>query len=233
MRRIGDPAIAYGVAQGSVYIQDDIRVRKNLTLSPGLRYEAQTHVRDYNNVGPRLGLTWAPFASGQTTLRASAGLFYDWLPTSTYQQALQVDGIRQQEVNIVDPSFPTPGTLGVVPPADRYLLGSDYRAPQTTRISAGIEQGVWKVVRVVTTYSYQRGSQLSRGLNLNPPVDGVRPDPAFANIIEVVSDAASRQHQLQVDANVNPGALLPAFNGPLIDWKRTTLFVNRQRNAQG
>jgi hypothetical protein len=41
-----------------------------------------------------------------------------------------------------------------------------------------------------------------------------------------VSDAASRQHQLQVDANVNPGALLPAFNGPRISWKRTTLFVN-------
>jgi hypothetical protein len=225
-RRIGDPAIAYGVAQGSVYIQDDIRLRKNLTLSPGVRYEVQTHVRDYNNVGPRVGVTWAPFASGQTTLRASAGLFYDWLPTSTYQQALQVDGVRQQEVNIVDPSFPTPGTLGVVPPANRYLIGSDYRAPETTRISAGIEQGVWKVVRVVTTYSYQRGSQLSRGLDLNPPVDGVRPDPAFANIIEVVSDAASRQHQLQVDANVNPGALLPAFTGPLIDWKRTTLFVN-------
>ena len=43
---------------------------------------------------------------------------------------------------------------------------------------------------------------------------------------DVVSDAASRQHQLQVDANVNPGALLPAFNGPRISWKRTTLFVN-------
>jgi hypothetical protein len=225
-RRIGDPDVTYGNLQGSVYVQDDIRLRKNLTLSPGVRYEMQMHVHDYHNVGPRIGLTWAPFASGQTTLRASAGIFYDWLPTSTYQQTLQVDGFHQQELNIVDPSFPNPGTLGFVPLANRYLLGSDYRAPETTRFSTGIEQGFWRVVRVVTTYSYQRGSRLSRGLNLNPPLDGVRPDPAFANIIEVVSDAASRQHQLQVDANVNPGALLPAFNGPLIGWKRTTLFVN-------
>src|SRR5256884_5782339 len=37
---------------------------------------------------------------------------------------------------------------------------------------------------------------------------------------------SSRQHQLQIDANVNPGALLPAFNGPRISWKRTTLFLN-------
>ena len=59
-----------------------------------------------------------------------------------------------------------------------------------------------------------------------PPVNGVRPDPAFRNIVEAVSDAASRQHQLQVDGNVNPGAMLPAFKGPLISWKRTTVFVN-------
>ena len=30
----------------------------------------------------------------------------------------------------------------------------------------------------------------------------------------------------QVDANINPGALLPAFKGPRISWKRTTVFVN-------
>jgi hypothetical protein len=225
-RRLGDPNIAYQNVQAGFYVQDDIRVRKNLTLSPGVRYEVQTHVHDHLDLGPRFGVTWAPFASGKTTLRGSAGIFYDWLPTTTYDQALRVDGFRQQELNIVEPSFPSPGNLGVVPPVNRYLLGSDYEAPQIARFSAGIEQGLGKLVRVVTTYSYQRASRLSRGLNLNPPLDGFRQDPAFANIIEVVSDAASRQHQLQLDANVNPGALLPAFNGPLVSWKRTTLFIN-------
>jgi hypothetical protein len=225
-RRLGDPNIAYQNLQSGFYVQDDIRVRKNLTLSPGVRYEVQTHLSDYNNLGPRFGVTWAPFASGVTTLRGSAGIFYDWLATNTYQQSLQVDGFRQQELNIVDPSFPDPVNLGTVPPANRYLLGSGYRAPRTTRFSAGIEQGLGKLVRVVATYSYQRGSDLPRGLNLNPPLAGGRLDPAFANIVEAVSDAASRQHQLQVDANVNPGALLPAFNQPLISWKRATVFIN-------
>jgi hypothetical protein len=45
-------------------------------------------------------------------------------------------------------------------------------------------------------------------------------------VIDVVSDAASRLHQLQLDATLNPGALLPAFRGPLISWKRTTVFAN-------
>ncbi len=225
-RRIGDPNISYRNLQGGFYVQDDIRVRKNLTLSPGARYEVQTHVHNYSDVGPRFGLTWAPFAGGQTTLRGSAGIFYDWLPTGTYEQALRVDGFRQQELNIVDPTFPDPGSTGVVPPINRYELGNGYNAPRTTRFSTGIDQGLLKVIRISATYSYQRGSRLSRGLNLNIPVDGVRPDAAFGNIVEVVSDAASRQHQLQVDANVNPGAMLPAFNGPRVSWKRTTVFLN-------
>jgi hypothetical protein len=225
-RRVGDPHLSYQFVQAGFYIQDDIRPRKNLTFSPGVRYEVQTHVHDYGNVGPRFGATWAPFASGQTTLRGSVGVFHDWLPNATYEQVLRVDGFRQQELNILDPSFPDPGGLGLVPPINRYLLAGDYHVPRTTRVSAGIDQGLLKVIRVSATYSYQRSSRLARGVNLNPPVDGIRPDPAFRNVIEVVSDGSSRQHQLQVDANVNPGALLPAFNGPRISWKRTTVFVN-------
>ena len=51
---------------------------------------------------------------------------------------------------------------------------------------------------------YTRGAALARGLNLNAPVNGVRPDPAFANVIEVVATPASRQHQLQINLTANP-----------------------------
>src|SRR5262249_23793604 len=120
-RRIGNPTIDYFNLQAGWYIQDDLRGRKGLTLSPGIRYEAQTHLSDYNAFGPRFGITWAPFKNGKTTLRASAGIFYDWLNSSIYEQTLRVDGFRQQELNIVNPSYPDPGSVGVVPPINRYL----------------------------------------------------------------------------------------------------------------
>ena len=83
------------------------------------------------------------------------------------------------------------------------------------------------MTRVSVTYSYQRGSRLARGENLNVPINGGRPDQAFANIIDVVSDAASIQHQVQVDATVNPGALLPLnSSAPRVNWKRVTVFAN-------
>jgi hypothetical protein len=225
-RRIGDPNIQYNTFQGALYVQDDARVRRNLTLSAGLRYEAQIHVSDYNNVGPRFGVTWAPFASGATTLRSSWGVFYDWLPANTYEQTLRVDGFRQQEINILDPTFPEVPDIGATTPVARYLLGGGLQLPRNTRVSAGIDQRLAPKVQSNVTYSYTRGAAVLRGANLNAPVDDIRPDPQFGNIIEVRSDAESRLHQLQTSMTVNPGALLPAFNARRIDGKRVTIFLN-------
>jgi hypothetical protein len=226
-RRVGDPNIRYTNTQGGIYIQDDARVRRNLTLSAGVRYEAQTHVRDFNNVAPRVGITWAPFASDQTTLRSSFGLFYEWIPTNTYEQTLRVDGSRQRELDIVDPPYPIPlDAITVVPPVNRYVWGAELDLPMSRRFSVGVDQRVWRQLRTSATYSYIRGSALGRGQNLNAPVSGIRPEPGLGNVIEVVSDASSRQHQLQLNVTANPGALLPAFKAPLIRWRRTTLFAN-------
>ncbi|HZR24705.1 MAG TPA: TonB-dependent receptor, partial [Vicinamibacterales bacterium] len=229
-RRIGDPNISYGNVQAGFYFQDDIRLRKNLTITPGVRYEVQTHVHTFDNIGPRFGVTWAPTKSGMTTLRTSAGLFYDWLPTSTYDQVQRVDGFHQQEINIINPTYPDlTGVAAVVPPVNRYLLDSSFATPRIARVSAGVDQRFRRVNSVSVTYSYQRGSRLARGENLNIPTNGVRPEQTFANIIDVVSDAASIQHQLQFDASINPGALIPLpRNSPLINWKRTTVFANYQ-----
>jgi hypothetical protein len=226
-RRIGDPDIRYANIQGGIYIQDDARLRRNLTLSAGARYEAQTHVRYVDTVAPRVGVTWAPFAGGQTTLRSSFGLFDDWLPTNTYEQTLRVDGTRQREVDIIDPPYPIPLDLSAsVPPANRYLWSADLELPMSRRFSFGIDQRVWRQLTTSASYSYTRGSALARGQNLNAPADGIRPQLGFGNVVQVVSDASSRLHQLQVNVTANPGALLPAFAAPLIRWRRTTLFAN-------
>jgi len=225
-QRVGDPEIRYSNVQAAWYGQDDVRIRRNLTVSAGVRYEAQTHVTDYNSFMPRVGVTWAPFKSGATTLRSSWGIFHDWLPANTYEQTLRVDGFNQREVDLLDPSFPDVGDIGTAPPANRYLLDGGLRLPHTNRVSGGIDQRLARQVQTSVTYAYQRGVSVLRGLNLNAPVDDVRPDPGFGNIVEVVSDAASRLHEVQFSMTVNPGALIPAFNAPLINWKRATVFTN-------
>jgi hypothetical protein len=227
-RRIGNPQIEYVNVTTGLYLQDDIRVRPGLTLSPGVRYEAQTHLSDYNNFGPRFGVTWAPLKSGKTTLRASAGIFYDWLSTGTYEQTLRVDGVRQREINIPDPSYPDPGTEGFVPPVNKYLLGNGLRAPRTVRFSGGIDQAVTRLDRVSVTYSHMTGSNLFRGNNLNAAVDGVLPDPDFINIVEVVADARSRQDTISFNFDGGLAQVPPIVgkSAPLLDWRRTRFFLN-------
>ena len=225
-QRVGDPNIRYDNLQGAAYFQDDMRLRRNLTLSAGMRYEAQTHVGDYDGVMPRVGVTWAPFTSGATTFRTSWGIFHDWLQPFAYEQTLRVDGFHQREVDLFNPSYPDVGVLGDAAPANRYLLDGDLRLPLTNRTSIGVDQRLHRLVQTTTTYAFQRGSSVYRGLNLNAPVDGQRPDAQFGNIVEVVSDARSRQHEVQFAMTVNPGALLPAFNAPLVKWNRVTVFAN-------
>ena len=48
-----------------VFVQDDWRLAPNLTINAGLRYETQNNIDDHLDLGPRVGLAWAPGAKGR------------------------------------------------------------------------------------------------------------------------------------------------------------------------
>jgi hypothetical protein len=83
------------------------------------------------------------------------------------------------------------------------------------RVSAGIDQTITPRMRVSATYAYTQIEHSFRGENLNTPVNGVRPDPNFANVIRVVSDGAGRQHTLSVN-----GSWLFAASSPQLQQAR-------------
>jgi hypothetical protein len=203
-RRVGLPNVSYTNTQAALYIQDDIRIRRNLSFTPGVRLETQTHIKGVV-AGPRVGATWAPFKNGKTTLRASWGIFYDWLPTNTYEQTIRINGFQQREINIANPVYlETPLEVTGGTPADRYLVDPQLAHPKNSRLSWGVDHAFSPRFRLNATYRYVRGEGLLRGLNLNAPVDGVRPSPEFANVIQVVGDAAMRQHVWNFGGQTNP-----------------------------
>lgn len=225
-RRVGDPLIDFANTQVAVYVQDDIRLRKNLSISPGVRYEVQTHLRDYAAVSPRFGFTWSPGGSGRTSVRGSVGIFHDWFSASVYEQSLRVDGFRQRELTIANPAYPNAGSAGSVAATNRYLVDPDLKMPRHLRFSGGIDQTFTPRLRVGVSYTYMRQQRMARGENLNAPVNGVRPDPSFANVMRAVADGEGRAHGLSVFASWQFAQMTPALQVKRFDIRRGALTVN-------
>jgi hypothetical protein len=200
-RNVGNPLVEIGDVEAAVYAQDDFRVRKDMTISFGLRQEVQTHVGGLH-LGPRGGFVWAPFPSGRTTIRAGGGVYYDWFDAESDEQAIQLDGTHQAIVTIVDAGFPDPSSgSALVLPAGRVQIAPDLGQPTIREALVGVEQLLPGGVRLNTMYIRRRGSDLLRGVNVNAPVDGVVPDPRAGAITEVESVAGSWYDALAVNVN--------------------------------
>ncbi|HEV8167787.1 MAG TPA: TonB-dependent receptor, partial [Pyrinomonadaceae bacterium] len=200
-QRIGDPTVKYRQYQFGWYVQDDFRVRKNLTLSYGARHEFQNHVPGKFNIAPRLGFVWSPKKNGSITIRGGAGIFYDWFAAQTYEQTLRVDGERQRDLVVANPAFPNPfiGGIQTLPPPSRIQTDPDLQIPYIIQSSVGLETQPFKLFRLTTNYQYQRGVHLLHGRNLNAPVPGFgRPDPTVGNITNIESSAYQSSHRLMV-----------------------------------
>ncbi len=210
-QRAGDASVALTQYQLGAYWQDDWRARKNLTLSYGVRYEWQNHLREHNNFAPRAGLAWSPFKKGGTTIRAGAGVFYDWFGADTYEQTLRINGARQRETVINNPGYPDPfaGGNALVLPASRYTVAPDLQMPYIAQASVGIEHELLKRFRLMSEYRYQRGLHQLRGRNLNAPVTAgfARPDPAAGNVIQVESSATLTRHEWNIGLGPGIGKL--------------------------
>jgi hypothetical protein len=210
-QRLGDPTVSYSQYQVGWYAQDDYRVRKDLTISLGLRQELQTNLGDKFNFAPRLGFVWAP-RKGAITFRGGAGIFYDWFGSQVFEQTLRVNGQRQRDLVVTNPGYPNPlsgGTQQTLP-ASRIQGDLNMRNPYLVQASFGVETRPFNLVRLTTNYQYQRGVHLLRGRNLNAPIPGLgRPDPAVGNITDIESSGYSSAHRLTI--GVGPAKFVNGF----------------------
>ncbi|HTS13277.1 MAG TPA: TonB-dependent receptor [Candidatus Limnocylindrales bacterium] len=60
----------------SLFVQDDYRLRQDLTINLGLRYEQQTFTDATKNFAPRVGFAYNVRGDGRTVIRGGFGIYY-------------------------------------------------------------------------------------------------------------------------------------------------------------
>ena len=236
--RTGDPLVDYSQVKAGWFLQDDFRLSRTLQISLGVRQEIQTQVAARFNLAPRAAVTWN--ASKKTTVRGGYGIFYDWYDSNLVEQTIRVDGTHQVDVVIQNPSFPVGSSGGTRLPGS-LIRSASLGQPIIHQASAGFERPLTGWADLRADYMFTRGYDSLRSINVNAPVNGVRPNPAVGNITEIQSSgrrASDRatvslnmryaprrilgmvQYQLGSQRNYADGPLsLPSdSNNPNVDW---------------
>jgi hypothetical protein len=202
-----------------VFVQDEWRVRRKITINAGLRYDAQFLPEpiqtDSNNFSPRLGIVYAPDA--KTAIRASFGLYYDRIPLRATSNALQRDGtkfiVAQLSPTQPDaPVFPNvlavqPATLATKPNITRIDPDIDASYSQQANVQVERELPGNTIVSVGYLHLQARHLILSRNVNVPrfPASAGIpnlgRPDPNWGNISRFESSGNSSYDGLVVSVN--------------------------------
>jgi len=207
---------------GALFVQDDWRLRPNITVSAGLRYETQNNLGDHADFAPRLGVAWGIGAKGKNAspkmvLRAGYGIFYDrFTEDLALTQQLQ-NGIVQQQFLVQFPAFFNPSQVippsgfqsSSVAPQTIYQPNSNLRTPYTMQTGVSLERQLTKSANMAITYLNARGVHAfyTNFINANPP-GALPPSEIF---YQYQSGGLFKQNQLIVNGSIRMGTKLTLF----------------------
>jgi hypothetical protein len=104
----GNPFAEVTQTDFGVFIQDDWRIRPNLTFSYGLRYETQTNAHSKYDFAPRLAVAWSPGAANSArppkmVIRFGTGFFYNRFSENSTLQTHRFNGVNVLQTAITEP----------------------------------------------------------------------------------------------------------------------------------
>ncbi len=176
----GIPYISMTRYDVAPFVQDDWRIKSNLTLSLGLRYEVQTLVDNHHDVAPRIGFAWAPGKgkNGRQTvvIRGGSGIFYDRVGLAPYEQAALNNGHTQTNYTVYNPAF----YLSNIPPVSTlspgqnsiYLVDHNLRADYSIQSAIGVEKQLPKNTTASLTYTNTHAEHYLQTVPINAPLPG-------------------------------------------------------------
>ena len=189
-RTAGNPLADVAQTQVGFFVNDDWKLRPDMTISAGLRYENQTNISSNFNFAPRLAIAYAPGAAkgrAKTTIRGGLGIFYNRLNENNVLTTIRQDGVSQLQYIVTDnqggilgqstftlngvTNVPTAAQLAARTPqaSTPYRIADDFQAPYTVQGVLGVDHALTNTTRVGFSYRVSRSLHQLRTRNTNAP----------------------------------------------------------------
>jgi hypothetical protein len=202
----GGPQRYLRSTQFGVYVQDALKVRRNLTLNLGLRLEFSTVPKEKygrsvslpnpfldatmtlgplfknhkQNWAPRIGIAWDPVGNGKTVVRSGFGLFYDINPVPIFFSSGTLTNNPPFDITltVTNPSFPRPNLGGVTQTGLLAIFPAayDWRTPRTLQYNLALERELGLNTVFTVAYAGSRGTNLARSGDVNLAVPQILPN---------------------------------------------------------
>ncbi len=224
---VGTPLTRVTQFDLALFLNDDWKIRSNLTFSYGLRYEMQTNIADKHDWGPRIGIAWGIDGRGttpaKTVLRLGGGSFFNRVGDFAKLNAIRFNGATQQSYLVTNPDFfpniPAPAALsGSQYPQTIQSLAPNMRAPELIFSSGGVDRQINKYLKISANFNILHAIRFIRNRDINAPLPGTDIFPFGDETVRMMTETSGLAAQRQLNIN------------PTFTYKKISIFANYNLN---
>jgi hypothetical protein len=228
----GQESAVANMFDAALFAQDDWKVNPKMTLSGGMRWEAQNHIADHDDWGPRASFAYALDGNGKdkktkTVIRGGYGFFFDRFTTTNLLTINRAS--VQSQVVLNDPTCNTTATSlnaidlstctsnagsssGNSTPV-KYEVAPGFHTPTTQQFGTSLERQLLPGTSLTFTYLRSFGDHQLVTRNANQAAGGTPQTNSGGYLYEYFPEAVFKQNQaiVSVNSKVNKNLSLVGF----------------------
>ena len=204
----GQTRFVYQQREVGAFIQDQIKLKPWLSITPGLRYDWQNFLeQDVNDFSPRFSFALVLNQAHELVLRGGGGVYYDRTGSGPLADLARFQSAKlrllQVSANQQPLCYPISECLNtdVLPPS-LVELAPNIRTPYQVQYGLSLDRRVGEKATVSIGGRINRGVDVYRSIDINaplPPDYSARPDPNVSQLRQIQSEGSQFGSALDIN----------------------------------